>query len=90
MTPPFGPFQLQHLKFAFVRSRCGSKKKVIGKIPTPMKKVKIHKFKWTSKEFETPFFVANSKSKIVASVHCAYASKDKMIRIWPKSKRNNF
>jgi hypothetical protein len=29
-------------------------------------------------------FGANSKSKIVASVHCTYASKDKLIRTWPK------
>jgi hypothetical protein len=28
------------------------------------------------------FFCANSKSKIVASVGGAYASKDKMVRIW--------
>jgi hypothetical protein len=54
-----------------------------------MKKVKNKKkyfdtFKWTSNESETTFFHDNSKSKIVASVHCAYASKDKMIRIWPK------
>jgi hypothetical protein len=28
-------------------------------------------------------FGANSKSKIVASVHCAYASKDKMVRRVP-------
>jgi hypothetical protein len=27
------------------------------------------------------FFGANSKSKIVASIHCAYAGKDKMVRI---------
>jgi hypothetical protein len=51
-----------------------------------MKKVKIRKsyfdtFKWTSKESVTTFFDAKSKSKIVASVHCAYASKDKMVRI---------
>jgi hypothetical protein len=37
-------------------------------------------FKWTSKESETTFLGATSKSKIVVSVHCAYASKDKMIR----------
>jgi hypothetical protein len=29
-------------------------------------------------------FCNNSKSKIIASVHCAYASKDKMMHIWPK------
>jgi len=28
------------------------------------------------------------KSKIVASVHCAYSSKDKMISFWPKLKKN--
>jgi hypothetical protein len=28
-------------------------------------------------------FCANSKSKIVASVDGAYASKDKMVHIWP-------
>jgi hypothetical protein len=56
-----------------------------------MKKVKNKKsyfdtFKCTSKESEYNnfFFGANSKSKIVASVHCAYASKGKIIRIWPK------
>ncbi len=53
-----------------------------------MKKVKIQKsyfytFKWTSGESETTFFYANSKSKIVASVDGASASKDKMVRIWP-------
>ena len=36
------------------------------------------------------FFCANSKSKIVASVHCAYASKDKMVRIWHTLKKKNF
>jgi hypothetical protein len=53
-----------------------------------MKKVKIQKsyfdtFKWTSGESETTFFCSNSKSKIVASVDGAYASKDKMLCIWP-------
>jgi hypothetical protein len=57
-----------------------------------MKKVKNKKSyfdtsKWTSKESETTLFGANSKSKIVASVHCAYASKDKMVRIWPTLKK---
>ena len=33
------------------------------------------------------FFCANSKSKIVASVGGAYASKDKMVRIWPTLKK---
>ncbi len=53
-----------------------------------MKKVKIQKsyfdtFKWTSGESETTFFFcSNLKSKIVASVGGAYASKDKMVRIW--------
>ncbi len=53
-----------------------------------MKKVKIQKsyfdtFKWTSGGNETTFFFgSNSKSKIVASVGGAYASKDKMVRIW--------
>jgi hypothetical protein len=28
------------------------------------------------------FFCSNSKSKIVASVGGAYASKDKMVRVW--------
>ncbi len=36
------------------------------------------------------FFCANSKSKIVASVQCAYASKNKIIRIWPTFKKNYF
>jgi hypothetical protein len=36
------------------------------------------------------FFGANSKSKIFASVHCAYASKDKMVRIWATLKKNYF
>jgi hypothetical protein len=58
-----------------------------------MKKVKIQKnsyfdtFKWTSGESETTFFCFNSKSKIVASVDGAYASKDKIIRIWPTLKK---
>jgi hypothetical protein len=57
-----------------------------------MKKVKIQKsyfdtFKWTSGESKTTFF-SNSKSKIVASVDGAYASKDNMIRIWPTFKKN--
>ncbi len=47
-----------------------------------MKKVKHLKklfdtFKWTSKFSETTFD-ANSKSKIVVSVHCACANKDKV------------
>ncbi len=36
------------------------------------------------------FFCANSKWKIVASVHCAYASKDKMVRTWPTLKKINY
>jgi hypothetical protein len=49
-----------------------------------MKKLKIQKsyfdtFKWTSGESETTFLSSNSKSKIVASVGGAYASKDKMM-----------
>jgi hypothetical protein len=60
-----------------------------------MKKVKIQKsdfdtFKWTSGESETTFFCANSKSKIIASVDSAYASKDKMVRIWPTFKNKIF
>jgi hypothetical protein len=60
-----------------------------------MKKVKIKKsyfgiFKWTSKESEQLFLCDNSKSKIVASVHCAYASEDIMICIWPKLKKTIF
>ncbi len=60
-----------------------------------MKKVKIQKsyfdtFKWTSGESETTFFCANAKSKIVASVDGAYASKDKMVRIWPTLKKKIF
>jgi hypothetical protein len=57
-----------------------------------MKKVKIQKrffdtFKWTSGEYETTFFCANSKSKIVASIDGAYAGKDKMVHIWPTFKK---
>ncbi len=47
-------------------------------------------FKWTSEESETTFFCANSKSKIVAGIDGAYASKDKMVRIWPTFKKNYF
>ncbi len=58
-----------------------------------MKKVKIQKsffdtIKWASGESETTFFCSNSKSKIVASEDGAYASKDKMVRIWPTLKKN--
>jgi hypothetical protein len=46
---------------------------------------------FNSKESETTFFFgANSKAKIVAGVHCAYASKNKMVRIWPTLKKINF
>ncbi len=38
-------------------------------------------FKWASKESEKTFLCANSKSKIVVGVHCAYASKDKTITL---------
>jgi hypothetical protein len=62
-----------------------------------MKKVKNQKklqyfdiFKWTSRNLKQLFFGANSKSKIVASVHCAYASKDKMVHFWPTFKKKNF
>jgi hypothetical protein len=53
-----------------------------------MKKVKIQKsyfdtFKWTWGNLKQLFFCSNSKSKIVASVDGAYASKDKIVRIWP-------
>ncbi len=40
-------------------------------------------FKWTLGESGTIFFWANSKSKIFASVDGVYASKDKMLNIWP-------
>ena len=36
------------------------------------------------------FFCSNSKSKIFASVDGAYASKDKMVRIWPTLKKKYF
>ncbi len=58
-----------------------------------MKKVKNLKklfgtFKWTLGESGTIFFVwANSKSKIFASVDGVYASKDKMVNIWPTKKK---
>jgi hypothetical protein len=57
-----------------------------------MKKVKIQKklfghIQVDLRESETPFFCANSKSKIVASVDGAYASKDKMVRMWPTFKK---
>jgi hypothetical protein len=47
------------------------------------KKSYFDTFMWTSGESETTFFCANSKSKIVASVDGAYASKGKLERIWP-------
>ncbi len=60
-----------------------------------MKKVKIKKkyfdtFKWTSGEYETTFFCANSKSKIVAGVDVAYASKDKIDVSGPTLKKKLF
>jgi hypothetical protein len=60
-----------------------------------MKKVKIQKklfwhIQADLRGSETTFFCANSKSKIVASVEGAYASKDKMVRILPKLKKKNF
>jgi hypothetical protein len=49
-----------------------------------MKKSYFDTFKWTSGESETTFFCcSNSKSKIAASLDGAFASKDKMVRIWP-------
>jgi hypothetical protein len=52
-----------------------------------MKKVKIQKSYFDTSngpqgDLKLLFFCANSKSKIVASVDGAYASKDKMVRIW--------
>jgi hypothetical protein len=41
----------------------------------------------TQRNLKQLFFGANSKSKIVTSAHCAYASKDKMVRIWPTLKK---
>ncbi len=35
-------------------------------------------------------FLGAKKPKIVARVHCAYVSKDKMIRTWPKFKKKLF
>jgi hypothetical protein len=62
-----------------------------------MKKVKNKKsyfytFKWTSKESETTFFMLtqSQKSFPAYTAQCAYASKDKMIRIWPKFKKKIF
>jgi hypothetical protein len=57
-----------------------------------MKKVKIQKkhfdtFKWTSENLKQLYFCSNSKSKIVASVDGAYASKNKMVCIWPTFKK---
>jgi hypothetical protein len=63
------PFQLNHVE-AYEKS--GKSKK------------DFDTFKRTSKESETSFFCADSKSKIE---HCACASKDKIIRIWPKCKK---
>jgi hypothetical protein len=56
-----------------------------------MKKVKKKKNILThSSGPQTTFFCDNSKLKIVASIHCAYASKGKMRRIWLKFKKKNF
>ncbi len=45
-------------------------------------------FKWTSNESETMFFcVLTQSQKIIASVHFEYASKEKMIHIWPIFKK---
>jgi hypothetical protein len=44
----------------------------------------------TQRNLKQHFFGANSNSKIVASVHCAYASKDKMVCIWPTLKKDQF
>jgi hypothetical protein len=58
-----------------------------------MKKVKIQKkailtHSSAPQGSETTFFCANSKSKIVASVGGAYASKDKMVLICATFKKN--
>ncbi len=61
-----------------------------------MKKVKIQKktilthSSGPQGDMKQLFFCANSKSKIIASVCGAYASKDKMVRIWPTLKKNLF
>ncbi len=62
-----------------------------------MKKVKIQKklfwhIKVGLREIwnKQLFFCSNSKSKIVASVGGAYASKDKMLRIWATFKKIYF
>jgi hypothetical protein len=52
-----------------------------------MKKVKIHSSR-PQGDLKQLFFCANSKSKIVASIGGAYASKDKMVRIWPTFLKN--
>ncbi len=51
-----------------------------------MKKVKIHKNALLTHS-SGPFFGANSNSKISANVDGAYASKDKMVRVWPTFKK---
>ena len=59
-----------------------------------MKKVKIQKkailthSSGPQGNLKQLFFCANSKAKIVASVDGAYASKDKMVRIWATLKKN--
>jgi hypothetical protein len=60
-----------------------------------MKKVKIQKKLFWHIQMDlrgiwNNYFCANSKSKIIASVDSAYASKDKMVRIWPTLKKNIF
>ncbi len=58
-----------------------------------MKKVKIQKKLFWHIQVDLRgiwynfFFGANSKSKIVASVGGAYASKDKILRIWATCKK---
>jgi hypothetical protein len=58
-----------------------------------MKKVKINKkailthFSGPQGNLKQLFFCSNSKSKIVAGVGGAYASKDKMVRIWATFKK---
>jgi hypothetical protein len=42
-----------------------------------------HSTQVDSLQSETTFFGSKSKKKIVVSVHCAYANKDKMARIEP-------
>jgi hypothetical protein len=60
-----------------------------------MKKLKIKKAILTHSSgpqtnLKQLFLCDNSKSNIVASVHCAYASKDKKKRIWLNLKKIDF